>query len=222
MRQRNFWNGFGVGAASGAAVAVAGAAAWRMIAAARNRRILRLQSSIQIGRPVNEVFNVWHRLQELPRFSHVIKEVQVSGMRSHWRVAIDGRQFQWDAELIQVVPNEALGWKSISGPKHSGRISFSPLLNETMVHITMNYAPRMRLFSRALTIGEHLQQIIERVLRDFKAAMEEGKGAELPLRATGTAPTEQMQHSRFGGATSPIEATRPADPSPFFQPEIKR
>jgi uncharacterized membrane protein len=193
-----------------------------MIGAARNRRILRLQSGIQIGRPVNEVFNVWHRLQELPRFSPMIKEVQVSGMRSHWRVNINGREFQWDAELIQVVPNEALGWKSITGPKHSGRVSFSPLLNETIVNITMNYAPRMRLFRRALSIGERLEQVINRVLRDFKTAMEDGKGAELPLRATGTAPTEQMQHSRFGGATSPVEVTRPTQPSPFFQPQIKR
>lgn len=86
-----------------------------------------------------------------------------------------------------------------------------------MVHVTMNYVPPLSLitpFVAPLSAG--LEELIERVLRDVKAALE--AKVEMPGRkppdATGTdgpAELSGTQHTRFGGAPNPAAFTRPPE-----------
>jgi uncharacterized membrane protein len=85
---------------------------------------------------------------------------------------------RWDAELMQIIPHQAIGWKSVSGPKHTGRVSFTPLANDTVLHVQMNYAPPLRFVSRLAPVQQKITEIVDRALRDFKAALE-SKGREL-------------------------------------------
>jgi uncharacterized membrane protein len=189
---------------------------------------VRLEKSVQIGSPVEECFNTWRELERLPQMSSTIQNVRREGNRSHWKVLIDGRPVQWTAEIEQLIPNQSIGWKSIKGLKHTGRINFSPVGNDTLVHITMNYAPPWRVLRPFMEpwIGR-FEGYIEQVLRDFKAGVE-GRGAmgrtypagTTTERATGTfgAPANtpgqtSPQNPRFGGA-SPVEYASP--------PEAKR
>ena len=224
---KRFWRGFAAGAASGAGAILLG----RRIARVRNSRIVRLEKSLQIGRPVAEVFAAWSTLERLPEMSDAVREVRREGNRSYWTVKAEGRQWQWEAEIEQFIPNQAIGWKSMRGPKHTGRITFSPMGNDTLVQVTMNYAPPLRPFVGDLTrrLDNHLSQ----VLRDFKASLE-GKGQEgrRPVvrsepagpgvaltqtdveRATGTFGRQDEVVDRFGNRTNPVEYTSP--------PEAKR
>lgn len=62
----------------------------------------------------------------------------------------------------------------MSGPKHSGRINFARLGNDTLVHVTMNYAPPLGRLGRLLApVTDHLESKIEEALRDFKRSLEE-------------------------------------------------
>jgi uncharacterized membrane protein len=175
-RREGFWSGFGVGTIVGAA---AGLGAWIAMsgrASSYDSHILRLEKSVQIGRPVEEVFALWSNLEQLPERVSAVKKVNVRGQLSDWRIWIDGKEFRFDAETTQFLPNEAIGWKSLSGPKHSGRINFARLGNDTLVHVAMNYAPPLGRFGRLLApITDHLESYIEFALRDFKHALE-GKG----------------------------------------------
>lgn len=227
MAKKSFWEGFGIGAAAGAA---AGFGTWlltRSLGREEFRKIMRLEKSVQIGRPVNEVFRAWADLQRLPEYLSMLDQVQVRGHRSQWRGRVAGRPVEWDAELIQDIPNQALGWKSVSGPKHTGRIDFSPVGDNTIVHVVINYAPRGGMLARAAAeaLGP-LEGYVEQALRDFKAALE-GRGQE--PRATGTygesayvgeGPSPGMQTSRYGGEfggadrENPVERPRPTKPSP--------
>src|SRR5262249_25532894 len=101
-----------------------------------------------------------------------VNSVLRSGDRSRWRLNIDGREFVWDAQLTQVVPNESLGWKSMTGPYHTGRISFAPLGDQTVIHVVMNYKPPVGRLGALLPFRGHLEHWIERGLREFKTAME--------------------------------------------------
>ncbi len=195
---RRFWQGFAAGAAAGF-----GSLAMINLVAHARRPVVRLEKSLQIGRPVAEVFQAWTDLERLPQMSELIQEIRRDGNRSHWRIRADRRQFEWDAEIEQFIPNEAVGWKSRSGPKHTGRITFSSLGGDTLVHVVMNYYPRPALLRPFFPpLSGHLDNLIEQALRDFKAALE-GKGqedAERALRATGT----------FGpGAERPAHETAP-------------
>jgi uncharacterized membrane protein len=112
----------------------------------------------------------------------IVKERSGSRNHSHWKFEVDGRQLEWDIEIEQFIPNQAIGWKSIHGPKHTGRIAFSPLGKNTILHMTVNYAPSL-LFRLPFVqpMSGRIERSIEQVLRDFKAALE-GKGQEQAIR----------------------------------------
>jgi uncharacterized membrane protein len=212
MNRNSFWKGFAAGAASGTAAGLGVMLGWQALASARNSRIVRIEESLQIGRPVVDVFAAWSNFSNLPNISPMIRSVETFGPRSHWVMSIYGKHVEWDAELVQRIPNQSLGWKSIHGPKHSGRINFSPLGNDTLVHVIMNYAPRLRIFGRAAEpLREPLEAHVKRVLRDLKAALEHSHAAN----ATGTFGIDPQtsghtQHSRFGGPGTG-EYTRPTE-----------
>jgi uncharacterized membrane protein len=224
VRQRDFWIGF----TWGATTAVGGALLASYVGRGGNSRILRLEKSIQIARLPAEVFDAWSDLEQLPMMVEALDSVSSIGNRSHWNARVMGRKLQWNAELTQLITNEAMGWKSVDGPKHSGRVTFSPIANDTLVHVQMNYAPAARLLRRALSpfVGD-LEGFIEQALRDVKAYLEnrprsaatERKTQDALGRATGTygpGPellTEQ-QNPKFGTPSTPVEYTAP--------PEAKR
>ena len=224
MRQRDFWIGF----TWGAATAIGGALAASRIGRGGRSRILQLEKSIQIGRTPAEVFDAWSDIEQLPTMIEALDSVSSIGHRSHWNARVNGRHVEWDAELTQLILNQAMGWKSVSGPKHSGRITFSPLGNDTLVHVQMNYAPPARLLRRALTpFTGHLEGYLEQALRDAKAYLENQPRAasaeritqDAIGRATGTyGPGPELvaehQNPKFGSPSTPVEYTAP--------PEAKR
>lgn len=230
------WRGFAAGAAAGAGVSFGSVAL--VNALFRRRRIIRLEKSIQIGRPQPEVFRAWAEMDRLPRWSSCVEEIRSQGERSHWKVNVDGRRLEWDSEIEQFIPNQAIGWKSLNGPKHTGRITFSAIGDDTQVQVTMNYAPPTRWlvpFSR--NAAGYLERYIEQALRDFKAGMEgkiregtmsvtrdgcdtAGPGTAMSQtevsRATGTFGPDPIPAvvDKFGNRVNPVEYTSP--------PEAKR
>jgi uncharacterized membrane protein len=224
LRHRHFWIGF----TWGAATAIGGTLVASRLGRGGASRILRLEKSIQIARPPAEVFDAWIDLEQLPSMIEALDSVSMVGHRSHWTGRVKGRHVEWDAELTQLIPNQAIGWKSIYGPKHSGRVTFSPVGNDTLVHVQMNYAPRARFLRRALTpFTGDIEGYIEQALRDVKAYFEnrpraaaaERRTRDAMGRATGTyGPGPELiaeqQNPKFGSPSTPVEYTAP--------PEAKR
>jgi uncharacterized membrane protein len=232
------WRGFAAGAAAGAGLSFGSVALVNTLVRRRHPRIIRLEKSIQIGRPQAEVFRAWADMDRLPEWSSCVLEIRNQGERSHWKVDVDGRKLEWDAAIEQFIPDQAIGWKSLNGPKHTGRITFSPIGTDTLVQVTMNYAPPVRwLEPFSSNVGEHLERYIDQALRDFKAGLERERGeGAIPIarkgtervgtapsmtqtevgRATGTfgpdAPRAVID--KFGNPVNPVEYTSP--------PEAKR
>ncbi len=213
--------------AIGTAAGVGSFALISSLAGAR-ARIVRLEKSLQIGRPLAEVFDAWFTL--LPQSSPMIEAVRREGNRSHWKVRVQGKSIEWDSEIEQLIPNQAIGWKSVRGPKHTGRVSFSPVGDDTIVHVVMNYAPPfLPLRPFFPQVGERLEGFIGQALRDFKAALE-GKGQQRfqePLRATGTQgpigerPSRETSFRSYAEvkAHSPVNPTGPdVNPVEFTRP----
>ena len=172
MERNNFWSGFAAGAVTGVVAAAASALLARRLSGIMPENVLRLEKSVNVGRPVETVFEAWSNLERLPQWIGFVRKVERAGNITRWTVEIDGREVRWDAEITQIVPYQSIGWKSLSGPKHTGRITFAPLGNQTVVHVVMNYAPLMGKFVAALPLEVHLAEWIERGLREFKAAVE--------------------------------------------------
>lgn len=214
MKQRHFWAGVAVGAAAAAGTS------WLVgfVGRGGQSRIIRLEKSVQIGCPVEDVFQTWCDLEALPRYTSLLRSIRRSGDRSFWVAEVGGIPLEWDAEIVQVIPNESIGWKSLEGVRHSGRITFSPIGDQTLVHVQMNYAPRLWFLRPLLSPAAGLMEgYIEQALRDVKAAMESGAGRSsaekepgAPTQATGTyGPTGE--NPRFGTPTIPVEFTAPPE-----------
>ena len=212
----SFWSGVGVGVAIGAGAVLLP----QLVGRAAASRIIRLEKSIQIGRPAEEVFASWVDWDRLPRVSERVCEIRNSGDRSHWRVQIGSQIIEWDAITHQYIENQAIGWKSISGPKHTGRVTFSPIGDNTLVHVTMNYAPPMRAMRPFMApMTGHMEGLIEKVLRDFKASVESRpQGALGTLRRTATQLGPGMRVSELS-RTGTFGQDEPIDPQTRWSPE---
>lgn len=192
----------------------------QLVGRAAASRIIRLEKSIQVGRPVEEVFAAWTDWERLPRASENVCDIRHYGDRMHWRVDVGGRMIEWDAITVQYLDNQAIGWKSINGPKHTGRVTFSPIGDNTLVHITMNYAPPSRVLRPFLaSMTGHMEGLIEKVLRDFKASVESRpRGAQGSVRRSGTQPGPGMRVSEISH-TGTFGQDEPIDPQTRWSPE---
>jgi uncharacterized membrane protein len=131
------------------------------------RGTVRVERSIQIGCPAAEVYAGFARVKRMPQFIGSVVSVDTCGDVSTWIAEIGGRRYKWDVEIVQVVPMQLIGWKSYRGPKHSGRISFLALGEETLAHLEMNYE---RLSDG--TFPASLGDVIGAALSDLKSTLE--------------------------------------------------
>ncbi|HKW77018.1 MAG TPA: SRPBCC family protein [Terriglobales bacterium] len=221
MTRKNFWPGFAAGVAAGALAGIGGVLAFKRGSRKADHRVVRLEKSVNVGRPVQAVFAAWSNFERLPQSISFVKRVQRFGTQSRWLVNIDGRGFEWDAQITQVAPNESIGWKSLSGPKHTGRISFSPLGDQTVVHVLMNYAPPLGALGSAFPMDSHLEQWIERGLRDFKSAMEREAGQRTGTTGGRLAREETSLSSSTGPVGTPGKPAAPGMVRYTRPPEAK-
>jgi uncharacterized membrane protein len=84
--------------------------------------------SVDVAVPVHTAYNQWTQFEEFPRFMEGVSEIrQLGDKRLHWVVDIAGAHREFDAEITEQHPDERVAWKSISGPKHAGVVTFHRL-----------------------------------------------------------------------------------------------
>jgi hypothetical protein len=98
--------------------------------------------------------------------------------------------------------------------------------DDTMVHVTMNYAPPSRILRPVVaSLSGHMEGLVEKVLREFKASVESrpkgvvrsgsqpGAGTQMTdLSRTGTFGDQPREiEPRFGGTTNPGNSPTSSD-----------
>jgi len=102
-----------------------------------------IQKTVDVEAPVRAAYNQWTQFESFPEFmSGVDKIEQVSTTRTHWHTSIGGVDREFDAEITEQHPDERVAWRSVSGPRHAGVVTF-PRIGDTTtrVHLQMEYAP---------------------------------------------------------------------------------
>jgi uncharacterized membrane protein len=142
----------------------------------------KIEQSVVIARPRDELFRFWRNLENLPRFMDHLQSVTVSDDRhSHWVVrGPAGVRLEWDAEITHEVENELIAWRSLPGSDldHRGAVHFSPVHNGgTEVRVILRYQTRGGSAAHAITqiLGERPSNQIVDDLRRFKQVMEAGE-----------------------------------------------
>lgn len=146
---------------------------------------VRVEQSIAVGRPARELYDYWRRLDTLPQFMEHVEEVtMLTDRRSRWRVrAPVGSRVTWEAEIINDVPGQLIGWRSLPGSAihHAGSVHFDRRDGLTEVRVVLEYAPPARYVgaSMARILGDDPQRAVSEDLRRFKAIVERGEHANL-------------------------------------------
>ena len=144
---------------------------------------VRVEKTVTVNRPRNEVYAFWRRLDNLPRFMQYLESVKViDDKRSQWCVkSLAGKSYGWTAEIINERENEMLSWRSLEGAEvnNAGSVHFSdaPGGRGTEVKVVLQYDPPGgavgALFSKLF--GREPGDQIEEDLRRFKSIMETGE-----------------------------------------------
>jgi uncharacterized membrane protein len=142
------------------------------------RRMLRgsggidVNESVVINRSIEELYRFWRNLENLPQFMHHLESVErITDTISHWRAKGPGdRILAWNAEIINEVPNQVIGWRSLEGADvvSAGSVNFDREGADTRVTVHLQYSPPggkvgaalARLFGRdaATEIREDLER----------------------------------------------------------------
>src|SRR5260370_37403890 len=108
---------------------------------------VQVERSIHVNAPPRKAYEFVRDLENLPRFMEHVKNVSTKDeKRSHWVVkAPAGTQVEWDAEIINDLPDELIAWRSINNPDidSAGSVRFERTTRDdgTVIRVSMQYLP---------------------------------------------------------------------------------
>jgi uncharacterized membrane protein len=131
------------------------------------------EKSVDVKAPLRVAYRQWTRFESYPMFMAGVDRVeQTTPTRTHWRTSIGGVAREFDAEITERYPDERVSWRSVSGPDHTGRVTFHRIDDETTrVHLRMEFESAT-LAQRAGTALTALDHRIRGDLRRFKDLIE--------------------------------------------------
>jgi uncharacterized membrane protein len=145
-------------------------------------RGIHVEQTYTIARSPQDLYGFWRNFENLPRIMTHLEAVRCEdGRRSHWVArapGIAGGRVEWDAEIINDVPNALIAWRSLAGAEvdNAGSVRFVPAPGNrgTRVKVVIDYIPPAGRAGKwiARLFGEEPQRQIRADLRNFKRMME--------------------------------------------------
>src|SRR6476659_10391016 len=84
--------------------------------------------SIEVKAPLQSVYDQCTQCEEFPRFMRDVVEVRQHGPEARsWKVLIGGKEKQWEARIIEQIPDTSIVWESVDGTGNRGAVTFEPL-----------------------------------------------------------------------------------------------
>jgi uncharacterized membrane protein len=142
----------------------------------RKGSIHRFAASIEIDADIRETFEYWTHLEDLPGMMGSLRRAcRIDDRRILWDTDICGHQLVWESEIIEVVPEQRVRWRSRRGMRSLGKASFEELADgRTLLSLEIRYEPQHPLGR----LGARLGMVDHRLRRDlaqFKRAVEEAQ-----------------------------------------------
>ncbi|MDQ1710390.1 MAG: hypothetical protein QOG49_1775 [Frankiaceae bacterium] len=103
----------------------------------------KVEKSIEVDVPVRTAYDQWTQFEEFPEFMGGVKEVkQLGDQRLHWVAQIAGVKREWDANILEQVPDQKVAWAATSGATNAGAVYFTPIgAGRTAVRLVLEYEP---------------------------------------------------------------------------------
>jgi carbon monoxide dehydrogenase subunit G len=103
----------------------------------------KVEKSIQVDVPLSTAYNQWTQFEDFPHFMGGVKEVrQLDDRRLHWVAEIAGVRREWEASILEQVPDQKVAWAATSGATNAGAVRFEPAgADSTVVYLSLEYEP---------------------------------------------------------------------------------
>jgi uncharacterized membrane protein len=139
-----------------------------------------IEKSIVVNVPVRTAYNQWTQFEEFPKFMEGVKEVrQLDDKHLYWHAEIGGKDVTWNAEIVEQVPDRRIAWRSMSGARNDGIVTFQPEgENMTRVTLRLDYDPEgavENLGSAAGVVSRRVEADLER-FKDYIESREQETG----------------------------------------------
>jgi uncharacterized membrane protein len=133
-------------------------------------KITNIVESIEVGAPIDVVYDQWTRFSDFPSFMKKVERVeQVSEEKLSWKVQIFLSHRTWEATIREQVPDERIVWRA-KGEKGyvDGAVTFHELAPDlTKVIVVLEYHPQ-GLFERTGNIWRAQGRRVRLELKHFQ------------------------------------------------------
>jgi uncharacterized membrane protein len=145
-----------------------------------NAQNVNIRENIYVERPLEDVYNYWRKLEQLPRFmKHLERVTETDDIHSTWVAKIPGlpTSLTWDAEIVKEIPGRLLSWKSLPGApiENAGKIVFSNS-GQGVTHIKATITYHAPLGKAGEVVARLLNPLFGKMIRDdlrnFETIME--------------------------------------------------
>ncbi|WP_434969693.1 SRPBCC family protein [Microbacterium sp. bgisy207] len=133
-----------------------------------------MTADIEVDAPIRAVYDQWTQFEDFPQFMGSVNSItQTTDDLTHWTVSIGGVEREFDAEIVDQVPDDHVEWASTGERVHTGRVAFTPVTDDrTRVELRMEWEPET--FVEKAGAGLNLDEAAARMdLERFKSFIEE-------------------------------------------------
>ncbi len=137
-----------------------------------------IEKSVEVNVPVRVAYNQWTQFEDFPKFMSGIKEVrQVTDKTTHWVAEVGFKEKEWDADIVEQVPDSRIAWRNTTGAPNAGVVTFQSLgADRTKVTARITYHPESFVEQVADFVGV-VSNRVQGDLDRFKAFIA-GRGGE--------------------------------------------
>ena len=103
-----------------------------------------VEQEIEVEVPVSTAYNQWTQFEEFPSFMEGVDEVrQLDDTLLQWAATVSGKKAEWDAKILEQVPDRRIVWESVDGKQTRGAVTFEPAGSglRTRIRLNMSYTP---------------------------------------------------------------------------------
>ncbi|WP_082176770.1 SRPBCC family protein [Arsenicicoccus sp. oral taxon 190] len=102
-----------------------------------------VEKSIEVSVPVSTVYNQWTQFEDFPQFMGGVQSVtQLGDDRLEGVAEIAGVRRQWQARILEQIPDQKVAWAATEGATNAGAVTFRDLGNgRTSVPLSLSYEP---------------------------------------------------------------------------------
>ena len=138
----------------------------------------KVEKSVLVNVPVSTAYNQWTQFEDFPQFMEGVESVkQLSDDRLEWVAEIAGVSRQWQAKILEQVPDQKIAWAATEGATNAGAVTFEDVGGgQTRVNLALEYEPEGLIE----TVGDKLniaKSLAEGDLERFKSFIESEREA---------------------------------------------